>query len=64
MNNKVSQAGQRFQDRKLNSCDHCGTKKQLSWQEGTNGRVYFLCRPATLILDAMIRDAAKAGFRI
>jgi hypothetical protein len=56
--------GQRFQNRKLNSCDHCGAKKQLSLQEGTNGRVYFLCQPATILLDLMIRDAAKAGFRI
>lgn len=54
----------RFQDRRLNSCDHCGTKKQLSLQEGTNGRVYFLCQPATILLDLMIRRAARAGFKI
>lgn len=35
----------KFQDRKLNACAVCKTKKQLGLTASDTGHVYFLCRP-------------------
>jgi len=45
-----------FHDRKLNRCDHCGTNKQIAAHFDVNGRMYFLCVPATFILESMMKS--------
>jgi hypothetical protein len=52
----------RFQNRKLNRCDHCGTNKRIAAHFDINGRMYFLCAPATFILESMMRGIRDAQF--
>lgn len=41
---RIAVRGQDFQDRKLNCCAICKTKKQIAMQIADDGHVYFLCR--------------------
>lgn len=61
---KNPQAGQRFQDRKLNVCDTCGTHHGLAMHFRSDGRLYFLCQSHTIILDALLIAAARVGVRL
>lgn len=61
---KNPQAGRRFQDRKLNACDTCGTHHGLAMHFRADGRLYFLCQAHTIILEALIADAARVGVRL
>ncbi len=51
----------KFQDRKLNQCAQCGTRKQLALHASTSGKLYFLCRGHTLILEAMEASIVRAA---
>lgn len=50
----------RFQDRRLNRCDHCGTNKRIAAHFDVNGRMYFLCAPATFILESSLKAGEDA----
>ena len=50
-----------FRDHKLNKCDQCGTRKQLTATFATNGRMYFLCRIDYFLLVKLVEGAARVG---
>jgi hypothetical protein len=54
---------ERFQDRKLNACDVCGTRKMLAFHYADNGRCYFLCKGHTLLND-QLTEAEKPKRRV
>ena len=52
-----------FPKRKLNKCAHCDCR-ETTVTYGRDGHMYFICLIHWLILQAMIREAAKMGIRI
>jgi hypothetical protein len=46
---------------KLNRCAHCSSQDNLHITFDRDGRMYFICSVHKLILDEMIRAAAKVG---
>lgn len=53
-----------FQDRKLNACEHCGTKKQIGMVFRRDGTMYFLCKPHAFLLALLQDKAAKFGLKL
>lgn len=56
-----NQAGLTFQDRKLNQCSVCGTRKQLGMTNTTTGKIYFLCKSHFLLNELMLRALARVS---
>ncbi len=53
----------RFQDRKLNKCRVCHTKKLLAITFDVHGKAYFLCKGHAILNDLMI-DALNKHKRV
>lgn len=49
---------------KLNKCAHCNTRENLHPVFDRDGRLYFICTTHKTLLDALIKEAAKAGVRL
>lgn len=49
----------RFQDRKLNKCAVCQTRKLLAMHFDANGRMFFLCQGHTLLLESLEEEMGK-----
>lgn len=49
---------------KLNSCAHCNSQENLHAAFDGEGKLYFICSVHKLLLDSLIKEAAKAGVRL
>lgn len=56
--------GERFQDRKLNRCARCGTRKRLGTTFDADGKLYFLCENDMRALGWIIVAAKKVGIHL